>query len=1141
VTAAEDRAPGRFTGERKLVTMLFADLAGYTALSETLDPEEVYTFLRPTMDELVAIAESFGGSVPQIQGDGFMAAFGVPVAHEDDAERAVRAALAVRDRIHQLNRDRRGIPLPEVHAGVRSGEVMVAPSSESAGFAVVGDTVNTAARLCSLARAGEILVDATTRSLTSRSIRYGPRRLQRAKGKAEPLETYLALAIAPAAYVSAGTTFVDREEILGRLGRELETVEAERRSRVLVVTGEPGIGKSRLAAELGHSLGQGRLFIGRCSPFGDQRRLGPLAEIVETALGIDTAGAGARRSIDRVARRIAGAESRALAADLRVLLLDDSSPHEAARTDRDLLRSARLVLGWAARDVPAVAVLDDLQWADETVIALLAEAAAAPWSARLVLLGLAREPVGDLPTLPLPALDEASMDLLAEALLGSTNAAEALRVPVTRANGNALFLEEMVGMLVERGAVRHVGDAWALADPGALDDVPATIRLLIAARLDALPPDEKRVLTEASVCGTVAWDGALASMDDPAVVASALSDLVARGLLIERPHSAIRGATEYAWRHALIRDVAYRALPRAARADRHEAIAAWLRETDASGGELLGAISYQYERAWELRRGRTGPGPSPELTREAAEFLTRRAEQVFARQARAAEPLFRRALRVVDEGAPAAGPAISARARVGLADVLIEMGQHDEANELARRARRDATRAHDDALTARALLVLGRSESDAGNLRQARRLLLGARSRFESLGDLRGQGWAWHRLSETWGWEGFDRELADLESAFTCFTQARDVFGRSVAANDLAYILSVQGGKAFHRWYRQAERLAADEGDVRSRATLLRTWGSYCYASGSFTEAAATMARCRPVAADAGDGYTEADAIVMGALAIAASGDPETAERMAREGIDRGRQLGSVRIPAMARLALARAAVRRGDRRTAAASLRSARAAVRERGLRVMHSDLAEAEAMLLLDRGAWAAAIDASAELRRSLDAVPMALWEPLPALIAGRAQLASGALPAATVSLQEAATAARHTGAAGTMVLARAVLEQARLLAGRAPRHGDPVGDTEEVAAIAAENIAIAAWRAGDGEAALAALDRAVERWASMGSTAWLARAHRMRADIMRARGDRARAAAAEARADAAVASIAMPVRERPTIARPLDEPRG
>ena len=249
-----------------------------------------------------------------------MAVFGVPVAHEDDAERAVRAALAVREHLERRNRDRRGILLPPVHAGIRSGEVMVAPSSEAAGFAVVGDTVNTASRLCGLARAGEILVDEPTRALTARAVRYAPRRLLRAKGKAEPLETYLALALAPATYGPAGTTFIDREEILGRLGRSWNG--SNRRI---------GPRWSSSPASRGSARAGSRWSSGTRSATDAVRR--PLLAVRGSA----PAGARSRRSsrprsgwsrpaprpeatIEQAARRIGGnAEARALATDLSVL------------------------------------------------------------------------------------------------------------------------------------------------------------------------------------------------------------------------------------------------------------------------------------------------------------------------------------------------------------------------------------------------------------------------------------------------------------------------------------------------------------------------------------------------------------------------------------------------------------------------------------------------------------------------------------------------------------------------------------------------------------------------------------------------------------------------------------------------------
>jgi hypothetical protein len=223
-----------------------------------------------------------------------MAVFGVPVAHEDDAERAVRAALACRDHVRSLNVGRSGLQFPQVHAGVNSGEVMVAPDATD-GFAVIGDTVNTASRLGDLAAAGQILVDQTTKERTAAGIRYArPRRL-RAKGKAEPLATYEALGIAPPVVpATPARGFVDRTDVLARLGRELALTEQDGRSRALVVAGEPGIGKTRLAQEFGNSFAPERFFIGRCSPFGDQGRLWPLAQVVGGAIGIAPAGTGAR-------------------------------------------------------------------------------------------------------------------------------------------------------------------------------------------------------------------------------------------------------------------------------------------------------------------------------------------------------------------------------------------------------------------------------------------------------------------------------------------------------------------------------------------------------------------------------------------------------------------------------------------------------------------------------------------------------------------------------------------------------------------------------------------------------------------------------------------------------------------------------
>jgi class 3 adenylate cyclase/tetratricopeptide (TPR) repeat protein len=1120
--------------------MLFADLAGYTALAETLDPEEVYGFLRPTMAELQTIVEFYGGTVPQMLGDGFMAIFGVPVAHEDDAERAVRAALEVRDRVRVLNRKRSGIQVPEIHAGVNSGEVMVAPSDETAGFTVIGDTVNVAARLSGLAAGGHILVGEATRNRTSEAIRYGPRRLRKAKGKAEALVTFEALAVAERAPPAPGRAFVDRYDMLAMLGRELHQTELDGRGRVLMVTGEPGIGKSRLALELGSSLPADRFLLGRCPPFGARPLLSALAEAVGAALGLapGTSVSMARAAIDTAARRIGrGQHPAALAADLRALLaIDDDVP----RSDRDAARAARLVLEDRARAGPVVVVLDDLQWADRALVELLADAYRNPWPAPVLILGLSRARVPGLPSTPLPGLDDGSMRVLAEILLGSDGSTEAAGVPVSRANGNALFLEEMVEMLVESGAIRAHGGSWRIVDPSVTSDVPQTIRLLIAARLDALPPEQKELLQDASVCGTVTWDALLAVVSDVADRRGALRALVSRGLLRRNQPSTVPDTEEYEWKHALIRDVAYGALPKALRAARHTQIAEWLRSTARAGREPVAAIAYHYELAWELALSKTDPVPDTMGGRLAAEYLTRWAEQTFVRQARAAEPLFRRALRVTDAAGSAADVETAARASLGLAEALIEMGSHPEAIDRAMQARRLADRAGDGNLGARALLALGRAENDAGRLRRARSLLEAARQRFEAVGDLRGQGWALHRLSETWEWADLAREVNDLRGAYAIFARARDRFGRAVVANDLAYILSVEGDAQFHRWYQQARRLVEGEGDLRSRASLLRTWAHYCYSAGRFTEAIEGAEACRPVAAEAGDRYTESDALVFGALAGARAGDPAIAVSLAREAGLIGNGLGSVRIPALARLAIARAEVRRGRPVAATRALRQARAAIDQHGVRVMHGDLTETEAMVALDRGQWEPAESSAQALRAALHAVPMRLWTPLPALIRGRALLGVARPDEAAAAFHEAVLAAEEAEADGALALAKAYAAQALLLAGRRagriPSHAAVISDAE-VAAVVVETAGIAALLRDDPRAAVTALDTAVERWERFGSTSWLARALSLRAAALRAAGDRAPAAASMARARATMDAVGMPARSRAGIEHPLE----
>jgi class 3 adenylate cyclase len=368
------------SGERKLVTLVFADLSGFTALASSLDPEEVYAVVRPGLAAMQRLVEEHGGTVPQVMGDGFMAVFGVPTAHEDDAERAVRAALAVRDHARALHRAGgwgTGIRFPEAHAGVNSGEVMVAPSSELSGFAILGDTVNVAARLADLARPGVVLVAEPTVRRTGHAIRFGPGRAYRAKGKPRPVTAFEAIEVRSALPAGRATpivsgSFVNRE-LEDALEQALGQALRGRRSNVLVVTAEPGAGKTRLATEFTSRRPGTIVLTGRCTPYGQRLPLSPLGGAVQALIGLpaDAPATVADREVRRLADRVAGSRR---AGDLvrgLKLLLGTIDPGEVRDPSGRPPGSRPWPPGpWSglAREGPVVTVVDDLHWADAQLL-----------------------------------------------------------------------------------------------------------------------------------------------------------------------------------------------------------------------------------------------------------------------------------------------------------------------------------------------------------------------------------------------------------------------------------------------------------------------------------------------------------------------------------------------------------------------------------------------------------------------------------------------------------------------------------------------------------------------------------------------------------------------------------------------------
>ncbi len=1128
--------------ERKLATVLFVDLTGFTALAASLDPEDVFSLIRPTMLDLKQIAEAHGATVPEIQGDGFMALFGVPTTHEDDAERAVRAALACRDRIRVLNEGRSGLTIPETHSGVNSGEVMVGSSTTDFGLTVIGDVVNTASRLADLAPAGTVIVEEGTWQRTKHAIGYGPRRTFRAKGKAEPVAAFEARAPRTAMPVGRrthpGSDFVDRVAEREELAQELRTVSREGRPRVVIVAAEPGAGKTRLASEFTRRNPDLLVLAGRATAYGQSTPVSPLGAAVAEIVGVPpgtSAKAGLRR-IRALADRIAsGGERRSLVRGMSLLLGIGIGDEDAARSrgTEEAIAAARTVLEALARERPIVVLLDDLQWADPAVVEALRSVGDQPWVGPILFLGLTRPE--SLPSLTnvrrieLGAIPGPFMDELASLTLGQGSVTPELTAVISRAGGNPLFLEESISMLMESGALALTGSEWVVVDPVQLSRVPTTVRAVAAARLDGLPADEKRLLQCAAVSGEITWDRLLDRLAPEIDVGAALRRLVDRDLLRRRRGSHVRGATELVFKHALIRDVSYSSLPREERVHLHLDVAEWLVQGARPSREPVDQLAQHYWQAWSLATASTVSVAPAGLARSASLFVGRWADETMRYQALAAESLYSRAIAVDRAGGDEVEPELCTRHAIGHAECLIELGRHAEAKVAAVRALELAGTLGDERLEARALVALGRVESDVGDDAEARVLLERALVAFQTVGDVSGVAWATHRLSELSARTDYAESLEYLRVAHRLFVESGDHWGRVISAQDLAYMLSMVGGAEFRRWYRECERLAEGEGDLRSRAALLRTLGYHQYYCGEHEAAIATMHEAGPVARAAGDRYALADALLIEALAAAAVSPPKEAWVAAEAVVTFGGDIQSDRLKGLGLAAEGRAALRGGDPRRATRCLTACRRTLGRLGAR---AELAEADlitAEVMLDRGAWGRVREPAMNGAREAVANSMTLVEPIGPLLVGRAALGAGDLAQASTVLTQAVALARGSGASGTLAVARAARDQALLLSARKPRPRRLRGPGVVAQAIEEENHGLVCLWEQRYEDAAVSLQRAVDHWGLLGSTVWLARALVMLGDARRRAGDRSGSASARSRARRVLARLDTPDAER------------
>jgi class 3 adenylate cyclase/tetratricopeptide (TPR) repeat protein len=600
--------------ERRQVTVLFADLSGYTAVSERMDPERVKALVDSALRRLAQEVERYGGSVDKFIGDNVMALFGAPVAHEDDAERAVRAGLGMQDAMSEINdglRETHGVAL-ELRVGVNTGEVVAGAVGD--GYTVVGDTVNVAARLQSAARRGSVTVGERTMRASSKAIAYTRLEPLTLKGKEEPVRAWEATAVAssePARHTRS--PLVGRTHELGLLESLAERVERERRPHLVTILGEAGVGKSRLLTEFEQRADGPAFRTGRCPAYGSAVVYWALGEVLRDEFEIgdtDSAEVAWRKLAAGVESRLgeAGEAARHAATIARLLgIVAPDTPALATDDDPQRLRESffaavRAVVEAIAEQRPLVVAFEDIHWADDGMLDLIEHLA--QWvRAPLLILCLTRDELlerrpgwgsgrRNATSLGLePLTDEETVELV-ERLLPGADSDAAVALVAERSEGNPLFAEEMVQRLAEGG------------EDG---ELPDTVQGVLAARLDSLPAFERRLVQLAAVNGRTFWPGSLMSLaqEEGADLAEALRSLQDKELVVPSrsgdSRGGIGGEREFAFKHVLIRDVAYGMLPKAVRARRHFEVARYAEERAGDRtDEVVALLAEHYGRAASL-------------------------------------------------------------------------------------------------------------------------------------------------------------------------------------------------------------------------------------------------------------------------------------------------------------------------------------------------------------------------------------------------------------------------------------------------------------------------------------------------------------------------------------------------------------